>query len=132
LKNNIQGPLFNDFDIGGYAIFYLYPKLRPFTDNRPEAYPAKFFTETYVPMQTDEKIWAVKQKEYGFNVLLYSFQDRAPWAVPFIIQRLVDPAWAPVFTDDYAIVFVRRNEQNAALIKKFEIPKDRFGVQKAS
>ncbi len=130
LKNNLNGPLFNDFDIGGYAIFYLYPRWRPFADNRPEAYPATFFTETYVPMQTDEKVWQAKEKEYGFNLLLYSFQDRAPWAVPFIVRRLLDPSWAPVFADQYAIIFLKRNEQNAELIKNYEIPRDRFGLQK--
>ncbi|MBI3232378.1 MAG: hypothetical protein HYZ51_04870 [Candidatus Doudnabacteria bacterium] len=37
LSNHIRGPVFNNYDIGGYLVYYLYPAERVFTDNRPEA-----------------------------------------------------------------------------------------------
>jgi len=64
VKNNIQGPIFNNYDIGAYLIFHLFPKERVFVDNRPEAYSNKFFTDTYIPMQENEKIWAQKSKKW--------------------------------------------------------------------
>src|SRR3990167_3475654 len=43
--NGIEGPMFNNFDIGGYLIGNLYPDEKVFVDNRPEAYSVKFFSE---------------------------------------------------------------------------------------
>lgn len=132
LDNQVEGPLFNDFDSGSYVIFSLFPRVRPFVDNRPEAYPPDFLTDTYVPMQTDNNRWLAAVEQYRFNVILYSFDDVSPYATPFIIRRLQDPAWAPVYADKYAIIFLKRNQQNAALIQKFEIPPGSFGVEKKS
>ena len=39
-ENNLHGPIFNNYDIGGLIIFSLYPQEKVFVDNRPEAYPA--------------------------------------------------------------------------------------------
>ncbi|MSU75393.1 MAG: hypothetical protein EXS55_02690 [Candidatus Magasanikbacteria bacterium] len=128
-NHNIQGPLFNDFDSGSYVIFYLYPRVQPFVDNRAEAYPASFFKNTYVPMHVDNVVWLATENQYHFNAILYSFDDHAPYALPFILERLLDPAWAPVYTDKFSIIFLKRNEQNATLIKQFEIPKDKFSLQ---
>ena len=41
----LRGPIFNNFDVGGYLIYSLYPRERVYVDNRPEAYPATFFAE---------------------------------------------------------------------------------------
>ncbi len=127
--NNISGPLFNDFDTGSYVEFYLFPRVRPFVDNRPEAFPASFFTETYVPLHTNSETWKKTDERYGFNAVLYSFDAKAPFALPFIINRLLDNAWAPVYTDQFAILFLKRNQQNANLIKKYEIPRERFSLR---
>jgi len=43
LDQEIRGPIFNNYDIGGYLIYHLFPGERVFVDNRPEAYPASFF-----------------------------------------------------------------------------------------
>jgi hypothetical protein len=49
-KNKIKGPIFNNYDLGGYLIYNLYPKERIFVDNRPETYPVSFFEKIYIPM----------------------------------------------------------------------------------
>ncbi|MSU75394.1 MAG: hypothetical protein EXS55_02695 [Candidatus Magasanikbacteria bacterium] len=129
LRHNISGPLFNNLDPGSYLIFYLYPKLRPFTDNRVEAYPADFFKDIYVAAHTDSRVWEEIVARYNLNVIFYSFLDPSSIALPFIVARLTDPAWAPVYADNYAIVFLKRNNQNANLIQQFEIPKEKFSLQ---
>ncbi len=128
LQNNIKGPLFNDFDAGSYVIYFLYPKMRPFIDNRPEAFPAEFVNNTYVPLHTEDKAWRDALAKYSFNTILYAFDDKAPFALPFIVNRLLDPEWAPVFADKYYIVFVKRGAENAEVIRKYEIPQDRFSL----
>jgi len=128
--NNIQGPIFNDFDIGGYLIYALFPRERPFVDNRPEAYPASAFQEIFLPMQVSPDLWQKQEEKYRFNAIIFSLDDRAPWTLPFIVARLNDSTWAPVFADKSVIIFLKRNERNRSVIQKFEIPNDRFGLKK--
>lgn len=124
-KANLKGPIFNNYDVGGYLIFEL-PKERVFVDNRPEGYPAEFFTEVYVPMQEGDEIWKQKLAEYNFNSIFFYRQDLTPWAQKFLFSRIKDPEWAPVFVDDYNIIFLKKNKENEELIKKYELPKEIF------
>ena len=124
----LRGPVFNNYDIGGYLIYYLYPQERPFVDNRPEAYPAEFFGKVYAPMQENESVWAEMDRKYGFQVIYFYRHDQTTWGQPFLIRRIDDPAWAPVFVDKYTIIFVKRGGVNQDVIGKFELPRAIFGV----
>lgn len=131
LQENIQGPIFNNYDIGGYLIYYLYPAQRVFVDNRPEAYPTSFFQETYIPMQENEERWKEASGKYGFNAIFFYRNDLTPWAQTFLARRAADPAWAPVFVDGEVIIFLKRNGPNQPIIAKYELPKSMFSVTKA-
>lgn len=125
-KNNISGPMFNDFDVGSYAEFYFYPRIKPFIDNRPEAFPGSFITDTYLPLQLRDTVWQQALQKYNFNVILYHFDIKENVTNKFLIARLHDPEWAPVFADDLAIIFLRRTPQNQPLITAHEIPLSTF------
>lgn len=125
---SISGPIFNNYDIGGYLIYHLYPREKIFVDNRPEAYPAEFFTETYVPMQESDIKWQAADAEYKFNAIIFGYRDQTPWGQNFIISRVNDQEWAPVFADQQIIILLKRNEQNRDLILRHELPKDIFRV----
>ncbi len=120
-ENDIKGPIFNNYDIGGYLIWNLYPQERVFVDNRPEAYPDSFFSEVYKPMQEKAAIFEKVDKEYNFNAAFFYSHDITPWGVNF--QRIIkeNPQWAKVFEDDFAVIYVKRNEENKDLINKFKI-----------
>lgn len=130
LKNNLSGPIFNNYDNGGYLIFYLYPKEKVFVDNRPEAYPAEFFQKTYIPMQEGKDKWDEEDKKYNFNTIFFHRNDLTPWAQTFLVSRIADPSWAPVYVDDWSIIFVKRNETNKRLISKYELPKEMFTISR--
>lgn len=125
-ENSIFGNLFNDFDSGGYAAWYGYPRLRPYIDQRPEAYPTEFLQKKYVPLRLDPKVWNEVSRQYDFNVILLSIQNQAPSVVQFMVDRLNDPIWAPVLSNRKHIVFLRRNQKNTDLIRQHEIPKEKF------
>jgi hypothetical protein len=55
--------------------------------------------------------------------------DYTPWAQNFLIHRVKDPLWAPVFVDNKTILFLQRNEENKEIIKKYEIPKEVFNTE---
>jgi len=125
-ENNLSGPIFNNYDIGGYLIYYLFPQEKVFVDNRPEVYPAEFFQDIYLPMQEDEVVWLQKSEEYDFNSIIFSWHDVTPWGQQFLINRVQDDFWVPVFVDEQIIIFLKKNQLNEEIIKKFEIPKKVF------
>ena len=129
-RAGIQGPLFNNYDIGGYLIYFLFPEHRVFVDNRPETYPASFFQEVYVPMQEDEAVWKTIDDQYRFNAIFFSHRDATPWGQHFLIERVQDPRWVPVFADAYAIIFLRNIPSNRPTIERHQIPRDRFRIIK--
>lgn len=131
IKENIRGPVFNNYDIGSYLAFYLYPKERIFVDNRPEAYPASFFEKTYIPAQEDEQRWKELDAQYSFNAIFFWRHDLTPWAQNFLVRKISDPQWAPVFVDDFSIVFLKRNGPNQPVINKHELPKEIFSINKS-
>ncbi len=122
----IQGPIFNNYDIGGYLIFHFFPKWRVFVDNRPEAYSVSFFEYVYIPMQENEFIWKKVDERYQFNCIFFAWRDRTPWAQPFLLRRVRDPQWAPVYFDRDVLILVKRNEKNAELIRRHEISQGAF------
>ncbi len=102
--NGVTGPVFNDFNNGGYLIFYLFhpgqslqsADERIFIDNRPEAYPAGLF-ELHKSMEADDKVWREQDEKYHFNAIVYSLQfNNAPETERFLLARVGDPEWAPV------------------------------------
>lgn len=128
-KNKIKGPIFNNYDIGGYLIFYLFPDHPVFVDNRPEAYPNDFFQNIYIPMQENEEKWQTQNQNYRFNAIVFSHGDATPWGQNFLINRLKDPLWTPVFADQYVIIFLNKNSLNQKIIQEYELPQDMFSVK---
>lgn len=129
-KNQLKGPIFNDYDIGGYLIYYLYPKEKVFVDNRPEAYPSSFFKKIYIPLQQNDEIWKEYSRKYNFQVIFFSYHDFTPWGQDFLIKRLNDPDWLPVFASHQALIFLKNNNQNKSVIDKYELPRNYFRVIK--
>lgn len=107
-EQNLKGPVFNNYDIGGYLIYGFSPEERVFTDNRPEAYSVSFFQEKYIPAQQDNARWRELEKEYGFKVIFFSHRDATPWGQNFLAERMKDESWIPAFADSFAIIFVKK------------------------
>lgn len=129
-ENKIKGPIFNNYDIGGYLVYGLFPNEKVFVDNRPESYPQKFLQDEYVLMQENEDVWNAQLEKYDFNTIYFYRRDATPWAQPFLIRRLEDASWVPVFVDDYVIILVRNSDMNREVIDRFELPEGMFVVSK--
>src|SRR3989344_4634538 len=144
----IKGPVFNNYDIGGYLIYELSDLSAPsqargispspgesnmeramvFTDNRPEAYSIDHFQKDYIPAQEDEVKWKELDSKYNFNAIFFSHRDLTPWGQAFLISKVQDEEWAPIFADQYNIIFIKKNLENVELIRKYLIPKENFGI----
>ena len=106
-QNELHGPIFNNFNIGGYLIFHLYPREKVFIDNRPEAYPASFFQQEYLPMLSDESKWKELENRYGFRTIILDHTDMSPAIMQFKISRMSDPEWKLVFLNNNVVIFTR-------------------------
>ena len=56
-QSGLKGPIFSNYDIGGYLIYHLEGQEKVFVDNRQEAFPPDFFQKVYIPMQEDPAVW---------------------------------------------------------------------------
>lgn len=119
LQNHLKGPVFNNFDIGSYLDYRFYPLERVFADGRPEAYPASFFQNVYIPMQEDPKIFLQQEQEYKFNSIFFAHTDQTPWAADFIRQIMNNPDWIPIYLDSSVVILIKNSDKNEKLIKKF-------------
>jgi hypothetical protein len=129
-QSGLKGPVFSNYDIGGYLIYHLWGKEKVFVDNRQEAFPPDFFQKVYVPMQQDPAVWRQEQAKNGFNVIYFYRHDLTPWGQSFLIDRVQDTQWAPVFVDDYTVIFARRGSIDQGIIDRFELPQSMFKVVK--
>lgn len=104
LRHQLPGNVFNDFDIGGYAIYRLYPRYKVFVDNRPEAYPADFFQNVYIPLQENDELRRRVFKKYGVHTVLFAHTDITPWGRQFLANILTDASWKLLFANEDVIV----------------------------
>ena len=121
LANNIRGPIFNNFDIGSYLDFYLYPKEQTFVDNRPEAFNVEFWQYVYIPAQSDWNWWQVFSKHYKFNSVFFGHTDGTGWGKTFLERIIKAEGWVTIYLDQHAIILVKNTKLNQDLIKKFGI-----------
>jgi len=103
---NIQGNIFNNYDIGSYLIFTLAPETAVFVDNRPEAYGQDFFQDLYIPMQEDNSRWQAALTTYQFQAIIFGIRDLTDWGRLFLAQRLQDSNWQLVYQDEYTAIFL--------------------------
>ncbi|NTU73078.1 hypothetical protein HGB07_02790 [Candidatus Roizmanbacteria bacterium] len=107
LHNNLKGPIFNDFDIGGYAIYKLYPRYSVFVDNRPETYPAQFMQDIYIRLQEDDSLRKQVFQRYHINTVVLSITDNTPWTKTFSANIANDPDWKLVYFDSAVVVYTK-------------------------
>ena len=128
----MKGPLFNNFGIGGYLTYHLYPSERVFVDNRPEAYSAEFFQHVYLPMLTDELVWRRESEKYRLEAIwfhrkMHTYSDAAR---EFLIRRMTDPEWAVVYLDEWTALLARRQGANARTAEAHGVPPERIWIDK--
>lgn len=130
LKENLKGPIFNNFDIGSYLDYHFFPREKVFIDGRPEAYPALFIQNFYIPMQTDEKIFEKVVNQYNINTIFFAHTDQTPWAESFMKSIVRNKNWRLVYLDDYVFIFVKDEPKNKRIIEKFAIEPNLIDVDK--
>jgi hypothetical protein len=113
-RHGLHGRMFNDrFDQGGYLCFRFWPRRDqlPFMGIHQEG--SKELRARYVAAQTSTRGWRELAERYRFDYLVMK-RDEGPAASTLAIMDR-DTAWARVFGDDGAMVYVRRGGPFARL-----------------
>lgn len=125
-KVNLQGKIFNNYIIGNYLIYGLYPSEKVYIDARPEAYSGSIFDD-YYRMMSDEKFFNQQVEKYDINAVVFNVSVDDPAVIrPFLLRLLQDSNWIPVYVDGTVTIIVRNNNANKKVIDtyKIEIPQN--------
>lgn len=125
----IKGAIFNNFDIGSYLVYHLYPSKQVFVDNRAEAYPSAFLQE-YIEAQQNSEVWKKLDEKYQFGAIYFYRRENTNWGQEFLVATLERPEWVPIYVDNYIIIFIKDKPEHAELVKRHRLPKEIFGVTK--
>jgi len=107
-KNNLPKNIFNNFDIGGYLVYKLYPKYKLFIDNRPEAYPADFLQKIYIKLEENKPLRKAVFKKKKVKTVVFAHTDQTPWGEKFIRQMADDHRWSLVYLDSSITIWTTK------------------------
>lgn len=103
LDHNLPGPIFNDFQMGAYLTFRLFPRYRLFIDSRVLD---PTLVERYTEIKGTPGRWKEEDDRYGFRTVIlgnFSTTVRSPLG-----QALLrDPRWHLAYLDPLAVIFVK-------------------------
>jgi hypothetical protein len=120
LKYPFPKYMINDFNAGAYLIGQAYPRRLVFIDGRTELYGPDLFLK-YVALcegekETLENIFPRYNIQGAF--LTNSVNDLHLGLMRYLFKN---PHWKVVYFDEYAIIFLKDDAQNADLISRFKI-----------
>ena len=116
LDRGLPGPIFNDFQLGAYLSYRLYPRHRVFIDSRVLD-PA--LVVRYTQMVESPSLWRQAEGRYGFRtVVLGNFSKTLRSPLGRALQQ--DPRWRLVYLDPLAAIFTRGSSAPPTL--RLELP----------
>lgn len=128
IANKLKGPIYNNFDIGSYLIYRLYPNEKVFVDGRPEAYPANFDRDIDKRLQNDSAFFNTIVNRYHINAIIFTHTEQTPSADIFVKNILQDQDWKLVYLDDYVFIMIKNDSGNKYIISKSAIREDNYQI----
>lgn len=123
IAHKLPGEIFNNFNIGSYIFYRGYPDYKVSVDGRPEAYPASYFPEEYLPALADYKKFKNLEKERGIKTVIFSIMDQNKETLSFFNAINKDPEWKIVFLDQFMIVLIKTDIQQQLQLQPIDLAK---------
>ncbi|MCA9371246.1 MAG: hypothetical protein KC680_04765, partial [Candidatus Peregrinibacteria bacterium] len=104
-SQHLEGPIFNNYNIGGELIYRGYPKRKVFIDGRNIDYGYDFLVQA-TNAGVEESVWRELEAEYGFKLAIIYYAPQAeqnPLPYTDLLDRLDD--WGLVYLDDWVAVY---------------------------
>lgn len=99
--SNLPGPLFNDYNWGGYLIWKLYPGTKVFVDGRADLY-GDAFLQNLASIYFVGNEWQSKFDAWGIRSVLL------PPSAPLAEALRLRPGWKQVYADSQAVILTRK------------------------
>jgi tetratricopeptide (TPR) repeat protein len=112
-ENHVRGPIFSTFMAGSYFT-WAYAAEPVFIDGRLEVHSAAHY-ERYLRIMQGGEDWTAAEREFGFNAVVI---QQTGGQGQLLNRVLREGIWAPVHLDETAIVLLRRDPANDALIQR--------------
>ncbi len=93
--------LYNQYDLGSYLIFRLYPRVKVFIDGRNQVFPESLYAE-YLSVNRSPGDLDRVFKRYDIDAVLLLYDPDV--RIPFYLAARGD--WKLVWFDDYSVLFV--------------------------
>lgn len=117
LRTAPKAKIFNNFDIGSYLDYRLYPQTQVFADSRPEAYPEKFWEE-YKKAQDHEEVWRELVEKYDVKAVFFAHTDGTPWAETFLKRIVNHSGWKIAYLDEVVVILFESSLEVSQIISK--------------
>lgn len=108
----LNGPIFNEYNFGGYFIWRLYPKQKVFVDGRLLEYGIDFIKDAF--SIENPKVWNKLEGKYKFTVAVLNKSNKQ---AEKNLQNLRN--WPIVYKDKYSVIFFKDVPENRWFIEKF-------------
>jgi hypothetical protein len=100
-SNHPPGPIFNNYNWGGYLIFKLWPEYPVYIDGRTDLYDDAFIRR-YIDVMVANDGWQQTLDDDGINLVLIEPNSTL---AKFLRQN---PAWIEIHRDETAVIFNRK------------------------
>jgi hypothetical protein len=120
--HEIQGPMFNKLEWGGYLIWRLYPEYKVFIDGRMLD---NRVTWSYLAVQGARGQWKSTLETFGVNFMLFELvNQKVGFPPPILLQFLAEETeeWKPVFIQYNSVLFLRDTPENQEIIRAYGLP----------
>jgi len=128
--HQLRGRMYNEFALGGYLMYYLYPQYQIFFDGRAEVYHYQEMRDVWPLIGAKRSSQEIFRRavdtllnKYHFSYLVIPYPSYNP--LEFTSSTLMadalmdDPYWSLIYTSDRVQVLVARDGKNADLISGF-------------
>lgn len=132
LANHLPANVYNNFDIGSYLDYILYPHQQTFVDGRPEAFPKSFFIDTYYNSEHDPRVFERITQHYNINTVVWDITDYTDESVTFLFHITRNPLWKFIYLDEHTAIFVKDTAQNQPVIKQYAMTEKTLHVSHLS
>jgi tetratricopeptide (TPR) repeat protein len=116
-ENNLQGNLFNDYALGTFVNWWLFPERQSFIDGHSYTLDLLHYYQKVMSGFVSYREVAAK---YNINYFFLSYFEKD---TPVLVNQLYHDRqnWVPVYFDELSIIFIANKPENKEIIDKYAI-----------
>lgn len=111
-REPIGGKMFNNDEFGDYIIFAAWPTYRVFIDGRSDMYRTAYI-QPYMHVANALPGWRKILDRFEIDWVFFNTHS------PLTAALADDKEWQPIYSDNLATIFLRRNSANQGLLEKY-------------